>query len=390
MKSLNYIVFYGIFFLLYGAVNLYIGLRGWQCLAYFPHYRTVYVAVFLVSALSFIVARILENYWISPLSTALAWIGSFWFAAMLYFICAIVLFDLLRVVNHIFGIFPEVVRTHYDFSKLVAASVVFGVVGITLIAGFINACMPRVRAMEFTIDKHVSGPPDLRIVAASDIHLGTIIGRNRFDRIVDMINGLSPDVILLPGDIVDEDLAPVIKANLGESLRRLSAPYGVFAVTGNHEYIGGVEPAVRYLVDHGVVMLRDSSVRLENGAVLVGREDRSMSQFSDNRRKALKELVAGIDRSAPLILMDHQPFGLEEGVENGIDLQLSGHTHHGQLWPLNYITRAIYQVSWGYVKLGETHVYVSCGVGTWGPPVRTGNRPEILDITLHFTGVPPQ
>jgi predicted MPP superfamily phosphohydrolase len=115
-----------------------------------------------------------------------------------------------------------------------------------------------------------------------------------------------------------------------------------------------------------------------------------MSQFSDNRRKALKELVAGIDRSAPLILMDHQPFGLEEGVENGIDLQLSGHTHHGQLWPLNYITRAIYQVSWGYVKLGETHVYVSCGVGTWGPPVRTGNRPEILDITLHFTGVPPQ
>jgi predicted MPP superfamily phosphohydrolase len=81
---------------------------------------------------------------------------------------------------------------------------------------------------------------------------------------------------------------------------------------------------------------------------------------------------------------------LEEGIANGVDLQLSGHTHHGQLWPLNFITEAIYQISWGQAKIEGTHMYVSCGVGTWGPPVRTGNRPEILEIKLHFTEPPPR
>jgi len=94
--------------------------------------------------------------------------------------------------------------------------------------------------------------------------------------------------------------------------------------------------------------------------------------------------MAGVDKDYPVILMDHQPFRLEEAVSNGADLQLSGHTHHGQLWPFNHITSAIFEVSWGYRQIGRTHVYVSSGVGTWGPPVRVGNRPEIVHLTLLF------
>jgi len=101
-------------------------------------------------------------------------------------------------------------------------------------------------------------------------------------------------------------------------------------------------------------------------------------------RKSVKDLLAGIDMTRPVILMDHQPFHLEEAERCGVDLQLSGHTHHGQLWPLNYITGAIYEVSKGYKKKGNTHILVSGGVGSWGPPVRTGNRPEILDLVLTF------
>jgi predicted MPP superfamily phosphohydrolase len=199
-----------------------------------------------------------------------------------------------------------------------------------------------------------------------------------------MINQLEPDIVLLPGDVVDEDIGPVIKQNLGETLRKLRAPLGVVAVTGNHEYIGGVEPACRYLVDHGIIMLRDQVMVVRDSFTIVGREDRSYNRGKERKRKTLADLMKNVDRSLPVILMDHQPFGLQEAVDNGVDLQLSGHTHHGQLWPFNFITKRVYELSRGYLKKGDTHIYVSCGVGTWGPPVRTGNRPEIVNIKLSF------
>jgi predicted MPP superfamily phosphohydrolase len=155
-------------------------------------------------------------------------------------------------------------------------------------------------------------------------------------------------------------------------------------VTGNHEYIGGVEQAVAYLREHGVTVLRDSCVTLPSGVIIAGREDRSSSSFAGKKRKDLSEILDGADTSKPVILMDHQPFHLEEAEHAGVDFQLSGHTHHGQLWPLNYITNAIYEISWGYLRKGATQYYVSCGAGTWGPPVRLGNRPEIL----HFRIIP--
>ena len=175
-----------------------------------------------------------------------------------------------------------------------------------------------------------------------------------------------------------------IKQNLGETLRTIKAKYGVFAVTGNHEYIGGVEEAYKYLMDHGIRVLRDEVVTIDGGITLVGREDRSIGSFSGKKRKSLRELMANVDKRFPVILMDHQPIGLNEAVEAGADLQLSGHTHHGQIWPFGYITEAIYEVSWGYKKKGETQFYVSSGVGTWGPPVRLGNTPEIINLRSTF------
>ena len=131
-------------------------------------------------------------------------------------------------------------------------------------------------------------------------------------------------------------------------------------------------------------MLRDTWVKIGDSLYVVGREDISIRGFTGKKRKPLPELMAEVDKSYPIILMDHQPFRLEEAEINGVDLQLSGHTHHGQLWPFNFITKKVYELSWGYKKKGSTHYYVSCGVGTWGPPIRTGNRPEIINIKLRF------
>jgi hypothetical protein len=199
-----------------------------------------------------------------------------------------------------------------------------------------------------------------------------------------MINGLHPDIILLAGDLVDEDLKPVIRRNLGETLKKLHAPLGVYAITGNHEYIGGAAEAVAYLTAHRIKFLSDTIELIDNRFYLAGRDDRDKPRFTGKPRKPLGEILKGADPAVPILLMDHQPFQLSIPQELGVDLQLSGHTHHGQVWPFNFITNAMYEVSWGYKKKGNTHIYVSSGFGTWGPPIRLANRPEVVSITLHF------
>jgi predicted MPP superfamily phosphohydrolase len=184
--------------------------------------------------------------------------------------------------------------------------------------------------------------------------------------------------------MVDEDLAPVIRHDLGRSLKKLRAPLGVFSITGNHEYIGGAEKAVKYLTEHGITVLRDTAISIDESFYLAGRDDRDKPRFSGKPRKSVAEILQGIDKTKPVILMDHQPFKLIDAADAGVDLQLSGHTHHGQLWPFNYITKAIYELSWGYKKINNAHFYVSSGYGGWGPPVRTGNRPELVNIRIHF------
>ena len=378
----SFILFFAIFFTVYGLVNLYIFVRGWQSLPQGSSLRLPFTLVFLILALSFIGGRLLENVWLSPVSDLFVWIGSFWIAAMLYFLLALFIIDLSRLIHHGFPFYPSFVVAHSSAAKPVTALAVTGLVLLLLAIGHVNALTPRTKTLHLTLSKRGQGSNPLTIVAASDIHLGTIIGKKRLDRMVAKINALNPDIILLPGDIVDEDLAPVIKHNLGETLGQLKSRWGVFAVTGNHEYIGGVEEACAYLSNHGVTVLRDRVVRLNNGVYLVGREDRSIQRFTGKTRKPLQDLMADVDRNSPVILMDHQPFQLEEGETNGVDLQISGHTHHGQLWPINLITRRVYELSWGYKKKNNTHVYVSSGFGTWGPPVRLGNRPEIVNIKL--------
>ncbi len=384
MRTVNFVIFLGIFFSIYGLINFYIFVRGWQSIPQGSTLKSAYAIVFWLFALSFIAGRVLERVLASALSNLMIWMGSFWIAAMLYFLIAVLLLDLLRAANYFLRFYPSFIVTNYAQAKYITSAGAIGLVGILVLAGHINALLPRIRTLDLTVNKSGEGMETVNIVAVSDIHLGTIVGRHRFDHMVEQINSLKPDVVLFPGDIVDEDLAPVINQNLGEALRNIRPRFGVFAITGNHEYIGGVDEACDYLAGHGVVMLRDQVVKVNGSFFLVGREDRSINQFAGKKRKTLEELMAGIDRSYPVILMDHQPFRLEEAVGQNIDLQLSGHTHYGQLWPVNYIIEAIFEVGWGYKKISDTNIYVSSGAGTWGPPVRIGNHPEIVSIRLTF------
>ena len=283
------ILFFVIVFTVYFSVNAYVFFHGLRAIPEGTGLRTVYCVVFLVFALAFIAGRMLERVWLSGPSTFLVWIGSFWLAALLYFVLALLVLDLARLANRLVPFFPSWVMTEPAAGWIAVA--VLAVVIPLVIAGHLNALYPRVHKMTLQIAKTAPGPKTMRLVVASDIHLGTVIGKSRFDRMVETMNGLHPDLVVLAGDIVDEDLGPVIKQNLGESLRAIKARYGVYGITGNHEYIGGVEEATAYLVEHGVRMLRDSTVTVNDALVLVGREDRSISQFAGKRRRPLDELL---------------------------------------------------------------------------------------------------
>lgn len=385
-RSFFIFIFITLAILIYGLVNFYIFTKGWHSLAGIRReWRLVYAWVFILLALSFVAGRFLDRLGSSAFNDVLIWIGSFWLAVMLYGFIAAVFSDLIFLSANLFklgALKSLMANSGWKLGTFIGAS---GLILIVIAAGYINACNVRVKKLEINIPKSGGEFKQLNITMVSDIHLGTIIGNGRLNRLIDKINATDPDLVILAGDIVDEDIGPVIRRDMGKNLLEIKSRHGVIGITGNHEYIGGVIKAVEYLEAHGIKMLLDDRVLVGQSLWIVGRKDRSGARFDGNPRKPLNELLAGEDKTLPVILLDHQPFDLNEASFNGIDLQLSGHTHHGQLWPLNFITNKVYEKSWGYLKKDQTHYYISSGAGTWGPPIRIGNCPEIVKIKINFT-----
>ncbi|MHC1704886.1 MAG: metallophosphoesterase [Tenuifilaceae bacterium] len=382
MKVSAMIIFLTIVLSIYTLVNWYIFSRT------SPLFVGSFIKIFSLKfifwtiILAYPVGRILERFMGSFFTTSLIQIGSFWLGAMLYLILIFLLIDFLRVINHWIPFTSFLNFKANPESKIIIIKSVYIITVVVLIIGFINARFPRANHFNLSISKPLGKSEKIRIVAVSDIHLGTLISSNRLYHLVEKINSQNPDIVLFAGDVFDEDIAAVVNNGLGKYFEKIVSPKGVYAIPGNHEYFGGIDHKIKYLNDHGVAVLRDSSVLIDNSFYIVGRDDRQSNYSTGKQRKNINDLVALVDKNKPIILLDHQPFNLKESADNGVDLQISGHTHHGQLWPFGYITNAIYELSSGYKLIGDTHFIVSNGFGTWGPPIRLGNRPEILVIDL--------
>ncbi|MCX6158094.1 MAG: metallophosphoesterase [Ignavibacteriae bacterium] len=383
MKSSSFIIFISIVLTIYGFGNFYVFYHGLQSLSNYGWLKTVYIPVFLFFSISYIAARVLQSYQHNGISDFFLLTGSFWLAALLYFFLICIGLDILRGIHHFVNIYPSYITFNYEKSKMVFFFASIVLVSSLLIYGYINAKNPVLNKIDLTFNKENSKSTTINAVVVSDIHLGPLSCGKWFDEVVERINALNPDVILLAGDVIDEDIKPVIERNLGEHLLNLKAKYGVFAITGNHEFIGGVGPAVKYLQEHNITVLRDTSVLVNNQFYLIGRDDREIDRFSGKQRKPLDELMKEVDNKYPVIVLNHQPTKLDELVGKGIDLSISGHTHHGQFFPNNLITKMIYEVSRGLINKSGTWVFVSTGLGTWGPPIRIGNHPEIVNLIIN-------
>ena len=360
-------IFFGMMLLAYLAGNIYIYIRGLQAIHQLPQVvKWAYGVCFWGVALSFVLVFILRNAHINiSMSHVFFNIGTGWLIFVLYMVLLLGCADLIRLFNKSF---------HGGF-------VLSLIVTLSLLAyGYYRYQHPVRKVINIVINKSSNAPDtSLKIVAISDVHLGLGTVKSKLAQYVDMINGEKPDLILICGDLIDNSIVPVIDQQMHAELSQLEARYGVYMVAGNHEYISGIKDCVQFLEQTPVRMLRDSVVTLPNGIRLVGRDDRS-----NRSRKELTQLMHEIDHTQPVIVLDHQPVDINSVVEAGADLLLCGHTHNGQVWPLSLLTKRMFDVSYGYEKREQTHIYVTSGLSLWGPPFRIGTQSEMVVIQLRI------
>jgi hypothetical protein len=269
---------------------------------------------------------------------------------------------------------------NYSKIKLIYFSSVLLLMLVFILSGFNRFANPQIVKLNLTINKENNGFEDLIYVAVSDIHLGDVVTIKRLTRWIERINNQKPDVIFLVGDIFDQNFNPNESQNAIKALRQLKSKFGVFAVLGNHEHLPNfmdINMAISYIENSGINLLRDETFILDKRVNIIGRDD-----ATNKRRKPIDVLTVGLDARLPTILLDHQPKHLNESVRNNIDLQISGHLHNGQVYPYSWILSRLWELSYGYRKTGNTHFYVSSGLGLSYLPLRLGTQSEIVRIHL--------
>ena len=341
--------------------NIYIFVRALQTLFGLSlGWKVVFSLGYWLAALALVLSIFVLRHIEIPevLSQGLFNIGSVWLVFTLYMVLALLVTDISKL-------FVPTLKT-YGFV------VSFGFTICLLTYGYFNYKHPDINYLDITLDKPLQGQP-MKIVAISDVHLGNGTRKPQLQKFVEMINAQEPDLIIIGGDLIDNSLIPLYQQKMAEELNQLKAPMGIYLAPGNHEYISGMEACEQFLKETPIRLLRDSIVTLPNGLQLIGRDD-----HSNRRRLPIAELMKQTDSTKPTLLIDHQPYEVAKKDSLGIDIQFSGHTHRGQVWPLSLLVDNMYEQSHGYRRWTNSHVYVSSGLSLWGPPFRIGTNSDML------------
>jgi len=352
---------------------VYLGWHIWMILPVSWIWKTVVIVVGLLcfSMLFLSVARRFDSLPL-PLAQVCYEVGTSSLFIMLYLVMLFLVLDLSRLVHLV----PKTLLVDNWQSALAIFILIFGIFLYGNLHYYNKVRVP----LELTTTKPL--PKAYKVVMASDLHLGYHNPRKELARWVDMINAEHPDFILIAGDIIDGSMRPLMEERMAEEFRRLKAP--VYACLGNHEYFSGAPEARHFYEDAGIRLLIDEAAVIDSAIVIIGRDDRM-----NRRRKPLKDLMASANCQSSIancqlftILLDHQPYDLDRTEAAGIDFQLSGHTHRGQVWPISWITDHIYECSWGSHQRGNTRYYVTSGIGIWGGKFRIGSQSEYVVATV--------
>lgn len=375
------IIVFIILFLSYLGANYYVFHRIWQAMPPHPIGRIALVAFALIVVSSFFIFYAFGENLPMGLSTALYNIGGSWFFILLFFFIVFFVKDLIGFANRFIHFMPADALTRYTKENWVGLGFMIGFIALLMICGYLKYNWKVRTEVPIRVDKPINDSTafgSMRIVAISDLHLGYGITKTELDGWIETINSENPDIVLIAGDIIDASARPLIEGNYAESFKNIKAPMGVYACLGNHEYISGLKNSIDFIEKAGIKLLRDSVAEVDDSFYVVGRDDKMNEQ-----RKSIEQLVKDLDHSKPIILLDHQPYHLDEAEKNNIDLQISGHTHQGQVWPISMITKQLYELDHGHKKKGNTNIIVSSGIGIWGGKFRIGTQSEYVVIDIN-------
>ena len=337
-----------------------------------PAWRNLSTILVALLAAGYPAAESLSHGTIGGALRLLVLAGYYALPLVLYFTMTVLLTDLAVVILRLSkAVTRETVRS--DKFRLRRLALVLAVPTLVVAAGIVNANVLRVHEYSVEVPRRSSSLRKLKVVFASDLHLGTMTSKGWLTRFVDKVNAQKPDIVLIGGDIREGHRGEADIGAIEAQFRRLEARYGVFAVPGNHEGYAGTTG--EFFDRSHMRFLQDDLAIVEGAFILVGRRDARRGT-----RKSIDDLLREAPDGLPLILLDHRPTDMEAVGRTRVDLQLSGHTHHGQLFPINFVTQLEYGLSWGHRKTGHTHFIVTSGAQLWGPPVRTVGASEIVVV----------
>ena len=368
-------------FAIYFGLNFYVGIRLFQfinsllpavsALVFAPVYAAIVATVFL----SF-----------TPLSanlrSVMRLIGGYWLGAFVFLLQLFLLADLVLLLAGGTGLIPGYVL---PTTRFYAGAAVVLLTAATSAYGCYNAS--RIKHVSYDIKLNSAPAKEIKIVFIADLHLGEMHSERHLKKIVEGINSQTPDIVCLVGDIFNDDFNAIRRPEKAMALfRSIDAAYGVYACLGNHDgnRRGTLNEMMNFLENSGVELLNDVHTVIDETIVLIGRLDASpIGGFGDMARKDFSEIISGVDTTLPAVVIDHNPANIGEyGGE--VSLILSGHTHRGQLFPFNLLTRSLFTVDYGHYRKDplSPHVIVTQGVSTWMMPMRVGTSNEIVSVII--------
>lgn len=305
-----------------------------------------------------------------PLAVGVYEVGTSSVIVLLYLFMLFLALDLGRIVH-------LVPKTMLYNNVWTAGGIMFVMLGL-FFYGNLNYRHKHREEIHLTTNKTMDNP--VRLVMMSDLHIGYANGRKELGRWVDMVNAEQPDLVLIAGDIIDGSIRPLVDEQMHKEFLRLKAP--VYACVGNHEYYCGKDKASQFYKDAGICLLQDSCA-VVGDLCIIGRDDYT----NKYHRASLDKLMKLADPLKFCIVLDHQPQHLEQAEQQNVDFQFSGHTHNGQVWPISWIIRKMYECAYGSCQRGSTQYYISSGMGIWGGKFRIGTRSEYVIATISMNSV---
>lgn len=368
------------FFLLYGIMHLYVYRKTRAALSLNTSQLVSLITWILLMVFAPFIIRYSERLGFELVAQLMSYVGYIWMGALFLFIAVSLLIDILRGMVYLAG-----KLLHQDLTaRMPSARRLFfiSVIIVLFICGYGYFEAQNIRTEKITIEtSRISDNINrLRIVQISDVHLGLIVREDRLRKIINVVEESKPDILVSTGDLVDGQINEL--NGFSDLLKEINPVYGKFAITGNHEFYAGLDQAIAFTEKAGFTLLRGKAVNINGIINIAGVDDRTAERYGFYSDSDEAKLLAGLDQGMFTLLLKHRP-RINEDSKGLFDLQLSGHSHKGQIFPFSLITAMYFPVDSGFVNIQDrSSLYVSRGTGTWGPPIRFLSPPEVTVIDI--------